>query len=599
MERAWTWITVAALVVLTLAAYLPVRNADWVQDDHVAVESNPIVRRGDPIEIFSTDYWAGASGEDATLYRPVTVATWALERAVTGTPSSALAHGVNVVLHLAASVLLLVLARRLGAGPIGSSAAALLFGVHPVHVEAVAGIVGRAEILATIGVLGAMLCWSRVGPWPGRPDPTPAARRLAAAGAAACVFVALGSKEVAVAVLPLLAALDGSYRARSGLRRSARDLVSAWVPVGLAVTAWYLLRVHALGAWWAVQSPHPVDNPLLRLEGGERVATALGLLVRYLGLLVFPVRQSADWSGPSIPPEPGLLAPLPVAALALLAAAAVVAVAPFLPGREPGPRGRAASAGVLLFLLPYLVVGNLVVLVGTIFAERLMYLPSAGFCLLAGLFLSGLAGDYPAFGSWSPAARMRYVGVVLALLLAAFTVSTHARATVWQDDRSVFAAAVEVNPSSPRAHFILGKLDAEDGDLESALERFERSVALEPDYLPGWQEAGTTLARLGRYEEAIERFRTALAIRPDLPLSQYNLGLALQRLGRYEEAERAVRRAVRLAPDHAAAWATLGHLAMQTGRPEDAVAAYRRAVALGRDDLTDRLRELESSGIGR
>ncbi len=604
-ERLWAWISLAAIVALGASAYLPVHRAGWVQDDHVAVESNPIVDRGDPREIFSTHYWAGATGEDATLYRPVPVATWALERRFSGTPSPALAHLVNLLLHLAVSTALFAVARRLGAGPLVSSAAALLFAVHPVHAEAVAGVVGRSEILAALGVVAALWFLSHAGPLPGGVRPTATVWRASAWLAAASVFVALGSKETAVAVVPLLAALELLYRRPGSFRDRGWwiERAATWAPTALAALLWFGLRARALGAWWATQTPHPVDNPLLRLEGVERIATALGLVARYVGLTVFPVALSADYSGGTIPVEAGLIRPLPLVGLAILAGTVVLAAAALLPSIRAGTgavsdatRFRAFAA--VLFLAPYLVVGNLLVPIGTIFAERLLYLPSAGLCLLAGSFLGSLALDYPAFPQWTSDQRLRYGGLILVLLVAAFAVRTYARALVWQDDRTVFAAVATSHPESPRAWFILGKLDVEDGRLEAGLASLERAVEVEPDYVPGWYEAGTVLARLGRYPEAVANLRRAVELAPGHAMAHYHLGLALQRLDRPDEARVAVRRALLHDPEIAGAWATLGHLAYLDGRSADALVAYRRAVALGRDDLRERVRALETAADG-
>ena len=599
-ERFWVWITLAATVALGASAYLPVHRADWVQDDHVAVETNPIVERGDLVEIFTTHYWAGATGEDATLYRPVPIASFAIERRLTGTPSAPLAHLVNLLLHLAVSIALFALARRLGAGPLASSAAALLFAVHPVHAEAVAGVVGRSEIFAALGVIGALWAATHAGPLHAGPRPSPAVWRASAWGAAACVFVALGSKETAIAVLPLLLALELLYRwpASPRDRRWWIERSATWAPTVLAVLVWYGLRARALEAWWATQSPHPVDNPLVRLEGAERLATALGLAARYLGLTVYPVTLSADYSGRTIPVEPGLLRPLPLVGLAILVGAAALAAAALAPAVRggagaPAEAVRLRSFAAILFLAPYLVIGNLLVPIGTIFAERLLYLPSAGLCLLAGAFLGSLALDYPAFPKWSADQRIRYGGTILVLLVAAFAVRTYARALVWQDDRTVFAAVAASHPDSPRAWFILGKQDVDADRLEQGLDSLARSVRVEPDYVPGWYEAGTVHARLGRYPEAAEHLRRAVDLAPGHAMAHYHLGLALQRLGRPGEAENAVRRALVNDPEIAGAWATLGHLAYLGGRPADALAAYRRAVALGRDDLRERTRELE------
>ena len=132
------WLAAPLVCLLVLVTHLPLRFADYVQDDHLAVEDNVIVERGNLAEIYSSSYWEGASGDDLTLYRPTAILSYAVERRLTGKPDPLVAHIVNVVLHIGTTVLLILLARRLGASDLGATACGLFFSAHPVHVEAVA-----------------------------------------------------------------------------------------------------------------------------------------------------------------------------------------------------------------------------------------------------------------------------------------------------------------------------------------------------------------------------------------------------------------------------------------------------------------------------
>jgi len=604
--RLWSALLLGILVVSTIASYLPVGRAGFIQDDHVAYETNPIVARGDLREIFATDYWAGATGGDRNLYRPVTVASWALDVRLAGGLSARFAHAVNLALHVLSSVALFCLAVRAGAGRFAAGAAALLFALHPVHVEAVAGLVGRAEILATLFSFVAIWMYLQTGAVPPHcpAEASATSRRVAAWGTAFAVFCALGSKEIAVALPALLLAADLL------LRPPVRGAAGAWIvqraaclaPTALAITVFSALRVRALGAWLPAQPAHPIDNPLVALAGPERLATALGLVTRYVGLFLFPRKLSIDYSGPVIPIEHSPTAIRPLAGALILAGLAGLAVLPWITrfaSREFAAAGpfrsssklRVAAFAACLFLLPYAVVSNLFVAIGTIFAERLVYLPSAGLCLLGGVALSALAYDYPAFREWTEDRRVRYTTVVLATLAAAFAFQTFSRATVWQSDRTVFRAAAEAYPQSPRAQFVLGTLAAESGDTATALAHFDRALARTPSYVAAAAEAGRVLGGLGRYDEAVDRLRLAIRHGPTHAEAHLHLGLALERLGRLDEAERSLRRAVLWNPDLAKGWAALGHRRFAAGRFDDAAVAYGRAVALGRADLSARLEE--------
>lgn len=589
-ERRRDRMVAAAIVAFSILAYLPVWNAGFVLDDHALIENGDVVAHGDAATIFASGYWAGTTVPDASLYRPITIATFALERSVAGAPSSRLAHVVNVVLHILTALALFALARRLGAGGFAAAIAGLMFALHPVHVEAVAAAFGRSDVLATLFTLLAIRAYLGA-------EGQDTRHRVAAWAAGAFLFLALGSKEIAVAGIVLLPAVDLLVRRPRHLASRAWwiERAASLAPAVLASFLYFLLRARALETFAALQSPHPVDNPMVTLGSAERIATALALLGRYAAMLLAPVRQSADYSGPVIPTEHGVLAPWTILGIMVLSALVVlVARGMRLRAGSDDRPGGAPSFAALLFLAPYVVIGNLLVLVGVMFAERFLYLPSAGYCVLAGMFLAFLAFRYPAFQSWSPDQRVRYVGAIAACLLGAFALMSFARAAVWHDDRTLFSSVVASRPDSPRGHLHLGKLAAMADDPATALEHLHRAVELQPDYFLALFEYGTLLARTGDLEAAIPILRRAIERSPQDGMSHLNLGIALRRVGRTSEARVELRKAVGIDPTLDRGWSELGHLHADRGEYAASAEAYRRAVGLGRRDLTPRLAEIEA-----
>jgi len=589
-------VVMALIAALASVAHLPLRNAGYVQDDHLAVESNPIVARGDLAEIFGTDYWAGATGSDRSLYRPVTILSFALERRLShGAADPDVSHAINLLLHVLAAAALLLLGSRIGLGGFAASAAALLFAVHPVHVEAIANIVGRAEILAALFTFLSLLALAAAI------RARSVGRRLAGScSAAGCLFLALGSKESAVVAPLLMLLLDLLHRPKGEQPwwQRAFDRLAALGPSLAVVVLFLAMRTVALEALFVPPAPHPMDNPLVALEGSGRLATALALAWRAAWLLVFPVKLSADYSGGVIPLQTQLLAPGPLAGLAVLAGAAWLVARPWLGGGRAATAARAPAAlSAALFLFPYLVVGNLLVLVGTIFAERLLYLPSAGFCLLLALALRKVSEGFPAFGQrLEPERGLRRAGAVLVILVAAFALRSWERSHQWRDDETLFRSAAEVYPSSPRGHFIAAKAREEAGDSAAAVRGFERTLEVWPGHVPARFELGVVLARQGRLAAAERLFRETFALQRDdsnPTLAWFNLGIALHRQGRLEEAERVLRKAVLCRPrppwrrcdpaDPATArpWAELAHVRFDRGDLDGAARAYRRAFAAG------------------
>jgi tetratricopeptide (TPR) repeat protein len=587
---------VALLCLLVVVAYAPVRHGGFVFDDHALIETNTIVERGSPTEIFSTGYRAGARSADQQLYRPLVIWSFALERQFVGA-SVGFSHGVNVALHLLVSLTLFVLIRRLGLNDLVAATATLLFGLHPVHVEAVANLVGRAELLAALFSLLALWCWTHTGPLTlGGPAESPAGgrRRVALYGAALCLFLALCSKEVAFATPGLMVALELWMRRDVGSRGWVRAAVLA--PCVLALVLYFVLRVAALETLVPLQQVQPAENLLVSLGGVERLATSIGLVARYAALLVYPIGLSADYSGPVIDIETQLISVRPMIGSLLLLLVVGYALRPLRGRARQASRrenaGRVSYAALLL-LLPYAVVGNLFFNVGAVLAERLIYLPSVGFCVLASLALVRLPGDAKSVDA-RKRTRPNLVAVgILVVLVAAYGSRTWSRCLDWRNDETLFRAAVVEQPRSPRAHYFLGKIHADRDEVIEATTHLDEASRLDPSFASPRFEKGVLLGRLRRFDEAETSFREAIGLIPEFARGHYSLALTLRPTGRVEEAARELRRAVLWDPALSSAWAEWGHLELERKRGNAARFAYRRAIALGRRDLVPRLEEAE------
>lgn len=600
-------VAVVSVVAVAAAAFLPALDNGFTQDDSDLVERGSVVARGDVREIFTSDYWAGTGLPDRSLYRPVTVLTFALERRCTGgVPDPRAGHAVNLALHAAVSALLLAYLLRLGAGLPAAFAASLLFAAHPLHVAAVANLVGRAEILTALFVLGSLLCMSAAWDWPGATPPLergPLAPRLAAWGAAACLFLALGSKEVALAAPALVVAQELIFRPpRAGRSRAwLLDRASALAPSLLAAVVYLGLRTRAILDFPGVQQVRPMDNPILGQHGAARLATSLAMAARYLGLLLFPSVLRPDYSGRSIPRETTLLAPLALVGGLAIGVAAVVTVFPLLArhvaplrvGRWVAPaRTRVAAMSACVLLLTYLLVGNLVLPVGAGFAERLMYLPSAGFCMLAGLAASACAGT-------ARRARAAAVAAVLAGLALAGVSHARAESRRWKDDETLFVSAAADCQRSVRVRYVNGEIDERAGRPEAALHEFEAVIALWPEHFAAWIEKGRLLGERGDLAGAEAALRESIRIHPMVGEAHMLLGITLSRLERLTEAEHELRKALLLDPTLLKAAVQLGHVLYRTGRYDEAAAIYRRCVRAGRSDLARALADAEARSAAR
>jgi uncharacterized membrane protein len=462
--RLPSWEAVAALAAVAL--YLRTVGFGWVYDDPMEVVLNTSVRSLSKLpEIFTTTVWAG-SGMETYLYRPFAVLTYALNWQISGAEPWSY-HLVNVLLHATAAVLVVRVALLWRLSALAAGFAGLLFAVHPIHVEAVAPVFGRKDLLATVFVLAFALTHRSAlqrGGW----------RRAAAPLLLLCAML---SKEVGIVGLALVAAQDLRLEADRRAFLARREVPLLYASHIFAVTLFLLVRTSVTGgmgipdtAFW--------DNPLVAAPLAQRVATALVVAGKGVGLLLLPLGQSPDHSFDAIPVVASALDPRLLATL--LGGAALVGVAV-----HPRLRPTVLPLAAMWYALALLPASNLLVVSGTLFAERLLYLPSVAFCVAAGVLLA-----------WA-AERCRWVGLVAAgVVVVALSSATVAYARHWSDDVTLFRRAVAASPASTKAHHKLGEELLRRGELGDALRSLRRSLEIAPDNVFAAQTLDQARARV-------------------------------------------------------------------------------------------------------
>lgn len=496
-----------ALAVAALAAAIfgdSVRNG-FALDDEPLLISNPYLRDlGNAPRFFSSDYWAPTQASG--LYRPLVTLSYALDRAVLGV-SPAGHHAVNVALHALCSALVALLALCLFGDLRVAAMTGALFAAHAVHAEVAASVAGgRPELLAACFGLLSLLAYAG---WRGE-GASPRAHRLQLASYAAFA-AALLCKESALAFAVGIPLVDwvsaeggrGAPRVRDLASGRRMRVYAGYAIVALAVVG---LRIGALGAE-ALPPVRPLDNPLAVVPVAPRIATALWVAVRYAGLLVFPLHLSYDYSYAQIPVVAS------VGDLRWLAGAAFVAAyGAFL--AWAARRARAAFFAAAFSLAAFLPVSNAMVPIGTILAERLLYVPSIGFCLLVALALRAAtrrATDSPRAAS------------ALLLSFTAIPVALHAarafdRARDWRSESTLWLHDLRVAPMSAKVQSNAGAVLAEAGRHEEALGRFEAAIAIGPEgYAEPLRGAVLSLLALGRFEEAEAMYERAVRYGPRHP----------------------------------------------------------------------------------
>ncbi|MCI0341910.1 MAG: tetratricopeptide repeat protein [Planctomycetales bacterium] len=609
----------AALVAaLGVAAFATSLGNGFAYDDQRIVAGNVMVQQPSGVfRLWFSDYW-GPGQVGPALYRPVTVFTYWLNRHLLGAEPWHF-HMVNVLLHGAVTALLFVVARGLGLGLIAALVAAGLFATHAVHTEAVANVVGRAEMLAACGVLGAFALHLRdyaLAGWP---------RRRGLLIATLCLAAGVASKEVAAAgivILPLWDIVSGRLRPAEGedwFGAIQRKTLETYALPAAAVAGVLLVRTLVLSGRQGVEMPPEVlegilsvDNPLAAATLLQREATAFAVLGEVLSLLVWPAPLSPDYSRDAIP----LVEDLSLSALwppLILVASGVLAW-------RTRARHPAAAGAFLLFLVPWFVVSNLVVTTGTILAERTLYLPSAGFCLALAAATEALLARPP--GPARPPGAARVAGFALAglaaLAAAAHGVWAARQSRNWKDEGALWKHAVEAQPRSSRALSFRGKQVLErDSDPKAARPLLETAVDLAPGLVITYEHLGECYRQLGmlpeleslarrarerfssptdtlvtvpfleglaaemagRKADAIERYRRAVIGRPILESAAQRLAGLLTATGDLEGARKFLEEYRRASPGNAQALLHMGLTALKGGDRAGAEASFRAALA--------------------
>jgi tetratricopeptide (TPR) repeat protein len=588
-----------ALVVLTAAVFADVRHFGFLSwDDPTYVTENPHVLGG---LTWQGVWWAFTTG-DAANWHPLTWLSHMLDVQLFGVDGGR-HHLTSLMLHVA-NVLLLFGAlcqlftrrpafarhrastgRRGDADGISNFNAdsvwqcafvAALFGVHPLHVESVAWISERKDVLSAFFGLSAIWSYATYAQ-------RPSGRRYAVT----LGLFALGllAKPMLVTLPLVLLLLDVWPLER--LSRGARALIVEKLP-------FFALAAASSVVTFLVQRQGGAVGGLGVLGWDVRVENAVLSYVRYLGKCAWPSGLSAFYPYP-----PQTSAGLALLALAGLAGLTILAARAWR--RHPY-----LLVGWLWFVIMLVPVIGLVQVGDQAMADRYTYLP------LIGLFLAA------AWGAQALAARWRVprtaLGIAAAAIVMACAMAAQSQVATWATNESLWGHALAATPDNYRAHVgladaamdagrpadavveyqaaarlvpraapvqnSLGLALTAAGRLDDAAAAYAAAVALDPGFADAHDNFGAMLARLGRLDEAIAHYRVAIRIDPSLALAHNNLGLALATRGQVDEGIAECLSAISLKPDDAQWHFQVAAMLEARGRKAEAIEHLRRTIAL-------------------
>ena len=535
------WISAAVGCVV----YLPALRNGWALDDYGLIAQNPAAHSLAPaVRAWFAPYWPPQGDYSPGLYRPLVTLTYALDWVISGGRPFWF-HLCNLLVHVVATALVALAALR-WLPPLAVLVAGVVFAVHPVHVEAVANVVGRSEILAALGLLGAVLAARRYR------AATPGTRTRWLLLTLLATAVALWSKEHAVIALAVLALdhwLDPEPegRAAGNLYLGVAALTVAWLFLWRAIAGGL-----AAGSAFA---------PLGGLDTGQRLAAAIPVQLDVLRLLVWPSELSADYAPQLIPIRPSWS---PVATLALVTSASLLVVAAAVRRRAP-----AVTFGVLAGAAAYLPTSNLLFTSGVLLAERSLYFAVLAPALVAG-WLTGWAAQR---------GNVRIVLLAVGTVCAGYTVRTLTRIPFWQDSRSVVVGGVVDHPENFGAHLRVADALLLTGDSARALAHYLVAVEIYDGFFRAPLRGGRLALALRRPRPALDLARKASAAAATHPGPAELLTDVFLALDQPDSALAAARTAVVASPGNLLALDNYGRALDSTGAP-----AWRRQLAAARKD---------------
>jgi protein O-mannosyl-transferase len=545
---------VLLLALITLLAYLPVAHHNFLNyDDDDYVTNNPVVQNGLTL---SGIQWAFTTGH-ASNWHPITWLSHMLDYELFGSNAGA-QHCVNVLFHAINAVLLLLLLFRMTSALWPSAFVAALFAWHPLHVESVAWIAERKDVLSTFFEMLALLAYTQFVAESKARSP-----RSKVFYALALLMFALGlmSKPMLVTLPFLLMLLDYWPLQRFPLSAFRFPLF-----LRLALEKWpfFLLAAASCTVTFLVQRSQAVlslqQYPLnLRLE---KIPLSY---VQYLWKAVWPSKLAVIYPLQNQLPWVAVLTAVTFLVVITWLAWRMRRQHPYLP------------VGWLWFL------GTLVPVIGLVqvgiqaMADRYTYVP------LIGIFIA------VAFGIRSLIARFQ-IGIVppvvaASLILGSCLVLTEHQLSYWKNDEMLFGHAVAVTKNNEPAYLNLGVAFEKNGYQTEAMTNFQETLRINPRNIRAHNNLGNILSGTGKTNEALAQYQEAMELNPKEPTVHINLGTLLVQMGRFDEGMNQYEQAVQLNPNDSRPYYSMGNALLHQGRDVEAVDNFHKAAQLDPNDF--------------
>lgn len=539
------WVHLFAILVVTIAIYSNSVNGAFVADDVSFVKENIAIRSLANIPDFFLSPKSLAAGDSewgTIIYRPLRTASFAIDYALFGLKPFGY-HVVNIILHMASTVSLYFIV--LGLFNIAGVAflSALLFAVHPVHVEAVTWIASRADLLGMVLFNLSFLFYMRYKEVRGR------AWLIASL---ALSFLAYIGKETMVFLPGLIILYDYATRNRRPILDTVKANIGSWVLFTIVCAVYMVIRMSITGrmstnqGWWGGTV---YSNFLMMAE-----ATAT-----YIRLMVLPYGFTFHYI---IDPVYSISAPKVMVSLAVMLASLILIVYSHF-------RNRLVFFSLVWFYLGLVPIANIIPISFSMMAERYIYVASAGPIIAAGY---GLYRLYRYATERSLGLQRLAVGGIIVLVLI-FSVQVIIRNDDYKDEFAFYSSAVSVSPGSPPSNKGLADQYYNRKEYSKAIDYYEKAIAADPGYVEALLGEAVAYRETGELAKALAAARKAAlveekvaSLKPKNPLIKFNLGNIYKEMGDLEAARAEWETAIALNPEYSEA---LNHLGIYWQMKED------------------------------
>ncbi len=546
----------SVLILSTLLVFWQVRSFDFINyDDNLFVSENQHILNGlTPDGII----WAFTT-PNVGNWLPLTWLSFMLDCRLFGTNPGWM-HLVNLLLHLANTLLLFAVLKKMTGSLWPSAFVAAAFALHPMHVESVAWVIERKDVLSTFFFMLTLAAY--VGYVRG----TGLFRYLLTI----LLFVfGLLAKPMLVMLPFVLLLLDywplGRFAAPQAAaiaerRRILYRIIIEKIP-------FFALAAVSSVITFLVQKGSGAVTDINTLSLQSRVANAFLSYAKYIDKMFWPQDLAVFY-----PFVARTIQSWQVVLCALLMI--VVSVLAIRFGRKQK----------YLFVGWFWFVGTLIPVIGLVqsgaqsYADRYTYIPYIG------LFIMIAWGMPELLSKWLY--QKIALGIAAAMVLTAMGIGTYRQVGYWKNSSTLFTHAIEVTQNNYLAYCNLGIAYGELGRWQDEIEAYKQAIKIriKPEDVKAYYNLGNAYAKLGRYHDAIEALKQAIRIKPDLAEAHYILGNAYLNLGRYQDAVEAFNQAIRIKPDYANAHNILGVAYASLGRLQDAIETFRQAIRIKPDD---------------